>query len=80
MGMRVSHRRRSFGMKCVQCGDELIAPEKSDYRHEGDICHVWHCPKCCACFGAPAPSFFDISSMKSRRDTPPARMIASLRC
>ena len=76
MGMRVPHRRCSFVMKCVQCGDELIAPERSEYRDEGDIQHVWHCPNCCACFGASAPSPFDVSSMKGRRDIPPAWMIA----
>ncbi len=76
MGMRGPHRRCSFGMKCVQCGDQLIAPERSEYREEGDIRHVWHCPNCCACFGAPAPSPFDVSSMKGSRDIPPAWMIA----
>ncbi len=76
MGMRVSHRRCSFGMKCVQCGDELIAPERSEYRDEEDIRHVWYCPKCCASFGTPAPSLFDVSSMKGRRNIPPAWMVA----
>jgi len=30
MRMRVSNPRSSFGMKCVQCGNELIAPERSE--------------------------------------------------
>ena len=25
-------RRSSFGTDCVQCGDELIAPDRSEYR------------------------------------------------
>ena len=30
MRMRVSNPRSSFGMKCVQCSNELIAPERSE--------------------------------------------------
>jgi hypothetical protein len=40
----------SFGMKCAQCGNHLIAPEWSEYRNEWDIRHVWRCPKCDCCF------------------------------
>jgi hypothetical protein len=29
--MRGSNPRSNFGMKCVQCGNELIAPERSEY-------------------------------------------------
>ena len=47
-----SNRRSSFGINCVQCSNELIAPERSEYRNERQVHHVWHCPKCCACFGS----------------------------
>jgi hypothetical protein len=46
----VSNRRSSFGMKCIQCGDELLAPEWSEYRNERQVHHVWRCWKCDCCF------------------------------
>ena len=78
MAMRVFHRRCSFGTKCAHCGDELIAPVRTEYRDERDIRHVWHCPNCCACFEAIAPSLSEIPSIKvtTTRDIPPAWMIA----
>jgi hypothetical protein len=42
----VSNRRSTFGIKCVRCEDELIAPEKSEYRHGVHIRHRWHCSNC----------------------------------
>ena len=39
-------------MRCVRCSKELIAPERSEYWSDGHACHVWHCPKCSACFGS----------------------------
>ena len=41
-----SKRRSSFGTNCVQCDNELIAPEKSEYRDGGQIRHFWHCSRC----------------------------------
>ena len=41
-----SKRRSSFGTDCVQCGNELIAPERSEYRDERHVLHIWRCPKC----------------------------------
>ena len=41
-----SDRRSSFGSKCVQCGNELIAPEWTEYRNKPQVHHVWHCWKC----------------------------------
>jgi hypothetical protein len=35
-----------FGMTCVQCGNHLIAPEKSEHLVDGRIRHLWHCPNC----------------------------------
>ena len=32
MATMVSNRRPTFGINCVRCKDELIAPERSEYR------------------------------------------------
>jgi hypothetical protein len=39
-------RRSSFGADCAHCGKELIAPERSVYRDERHVLHVWRCSKC----------------------------------
>jgi hypothetical protein len=39
-----------FGLSCVRCGNQLIAPEKSEYLDDRLIRHLWHCPKCSARF------------------------------
>ena len=44
--MMVSERRSTFGINCVRCDNELIAPERSEYRHDSYIRHLWHCSKC----------------------------------
>jgi hypothetical protein len=46
----LSNRRSKFGMTCVQCDNELIAPELSQYQNERQIGHLWHCPECDLCF------------------------------
>jgi len=46
----VSNRRSSFGMKCIQCDNELIAPEWSEYRDERQVRHRWRCWECDFCF------------------------------
>jgi hypothetical protein len=35
-----------FGANCVQCGNDLIAPERSEHLDDSRIRHLWHCPKC----------------------------------
>ena len=50
MRTRGSNRRSSFGMKCVQCSNELIAPERSEYWSDKRACHIWYCRKCSCCF------------------------------
>jgi hypothetical protein len=50
MTTMVSERRSSFGIKCVHCGDELIAPAWTEYRNERQIHHVWECWSCACCF------------------------------
>jgi hypothetical protein len=60
----LSNRRSKFGMSCVQCSNELIAPERSEYRNERQVHHVWHCPKCNACFGSLVAFPADTKSMR----------------
>jgi hypothetical protein len=57
-----SRHRSSFGMGCVQCDNELIAPESSQYRDERHILHLWHCPKCDSSFEVISPA--DTKSIK----------------
>jgi NAD-dependent SIR2 family protein deacetylase len=33
-------------MRCVRCGDSLIAPEWSEYVNKGHIVNLWACPNC----------------------------------
>ena len=42
-------------MRCVQCDTQLVAPVRSEYRSSRHACHIWLCPKCCACFDFPLP-------------------------
>jgi hypothetical protein len=42
----VSIRRSTSGINCGRCTDELIAPEKSEYRHGMHIRHLWYCSNC----------------------------------
>jgi transcriptional regulator NrdR family protein len=46
MSTMVSNRRSTFGISCVRCDEELIAPDRSEYRAGTHIRHLWHCPKC----------------------------------
>jgi hypothetical protein len=39
-------------MRCIQCDTELVAPVRSEYWSDKYACHVWLCPKCCACFSS----------------------------
>ena len=39
-----------FGIQCVRCNHEIIAPRNSEFLADGVIRHVWHCPKCKAWF------------------------------
>jgi hypothetical protein len=53
-------------MRCVQCDTELVAPVMSEYWSEKHACHIWHCPKCCACFSSLVsfPADTETESMK----------------
>ena len=46
MARVAGNRRSTFGSKCVQCKDELVAPESSEYRHGTHIRHLWYCSNC----------------------------------
>jgi hypothetical protein len=50
MAMMVPYRCSTFGINCVRCGEGLIAPDRSEYRADTHIRHLWHCPKCSAHF------------------------------
>ncbi len=50
MATMASDRRSTFGISCVRCDEELIAPEKSEYRAGAHIRHLWLCPKCATRF------------------------------
>ncbi len=50
MSTAASKRRLIFGATCIQCANELIAPERSEYRYGRQVRHVWHCWKCECCF------------------------------
>jgi hypothetical protein len=46
-------KRRSmslFGIQCVRCDHEIIAPHKAELLDDKVIRHLWHCPKCKARF------------------------------
>ena len=84
MRMIASKRRSSFGTNCVQCDNELIAPERSEYRDERQIRHVWHCSKCDRSFEVIAPSdpksieniLRRIEDIMRRRDAFSSRLVA----
>ncbi len=40
------HRLSKFGITCVQCNNEVIAPERSEYRNERQVRHLWRCGEC----------------------------------
>jgi hypothetical protein len=77
--MRVSNRSSSFGMKCVQCGNELIAPERSKYWSDKRACHIWYCRKCSCCFDSLVLFPAETKSMKNvtaRDDIFPSLLVA----
>jgi len=63
----LSNRRSKFGMTCVQCSNELIAPERSEYWSERRLYHIWHCLKCSACFESLVSFPADTKSMNDIR-------------
>ena len=41
---------RMFGIHCVRCDHEIIAPNKTELLDDKLIRHLWHCPNCKARF------------------------------
>ena len=39
-----------FGIQCVRCNHEIIAPHKTELLDDAVIRHLWHCPRCKALF------------------------------
>jgi hypothetical protein len=39
-----------FGIQCVRCDHEIIAPRKAEFVDDQVIRHVWQCPWCKAVF------------------------------
>ena len=60
-------------VRCVHCDTELVAPVRSDYRSDKHACHIWLCPKCCACFSSVVSFAADTNpeSLKDHLDTRP---------
>ena len=48
----MTKRRRMFmfGMLCVRCSHEIIAPQETELLDDKVIRHLWHCPSCKATF------------------------------
>ena len=38
--------RSITGLECAQCGEQLIAPECSEYVHARRVRHLWNCEPC----------------------------------
>lgn len=79
-----SKPRSSFGTDCVRCGDELIAPDRSEYRDELHILHLWRCSKCDCSFEVISPTntrliehiMKKIEGVMRRRDVSRPRLVA----
>jgi hypothetical protein len=52
MPTSVSSRHPAFVISCVNCGNALIAPSKSEYDDIGHIRHMWTCSRCSNCFAS----------------------------
>ena len=75
----VTHRSSSFGLKCIRCSDELIAPEWSECRNERQVHHFWRCWKCDCCFESLVSFPADNKSIKdvmTRGDVFPLPLVA----
>ena len=77
-------RRSSFGIECVQCDRELIAPERSEYCNDSAVRHGWRCPKCDCRFEVISPTHTKsiedimtrIQAVVTWDDVPPPRLVA----
>jgi hypothetical protein len=60
----LSNRRSKFGITCIQCSNTLIAPERSEYRNERQVRHLWYCWECDFCFESVVSFPAETNSMK----------------
>ena len=74
MTTTASARRSSFGMSCVHCDTELIAPEWTEHRSDRHIRHLWHCWKCDCHFETIVDTM--MTNPKTRGDVPSSRLVA----
>jgi hypothetical protein len=60
-------------VRCVHCDAELVAPVRSEYWSDKHACHIWLCPKCCACFSSVVsfPADANTELLKDYLDTRP---------
>ena len=63
-----SPRRFSFGIRCIQCGTEQIAPQRAEYWTDRHAFHIWHCPNCTVSLA--------IKDTKTGNDIFPSRLVA----
>jgi hypothetical protein len=73
MATMLSDRRFTFGITCVWCHEELIAPDVSEYRGDTHVRHLWHCSKCSA-------RFESIEQNSSRSDDDGRYLSGTTRC
>lgn len=66
----------SFGVKCVHCSNELLAPERSEYWNERHVNHLWHCSKCDCCFETAVLISADSSADSTPMDNKPPLLVA----
>ena len=79
MSTMVSNRRSTFGTRCAQCDNELIAPEWSECRNERQVHHLWHCWECDFYFESVVSFPADnksIKDIKTRGDVFPLPLVA----
>ena len=63
-----SKRSTRFGTECIQCREELIAPESSEFCSEGHASNVWFCQECGCCFRSPILIPINVRLTRDERD------------
>jgi hypothetical protein len=43
-------KRQMFGIHCIRCDHEIIAPSNTQFLDDRVIRHLWQCPRCKARF------------------------------
>lgn len=63
-----SKRSTRFGTECVQCREELITHESSEFCSEGHASNVWFCQECGCCFRSPILIPINVRLTRVERD------------